>query len=333
MEESGLDLSVCYEWSMCLFESHLGKKGLSVIAVEDGGELVGIFPVFCRKKTVSLMPVKTIGPIYSLNCNHNDLIARKDRLDIIDQFFEGLKSVKELRNWNVLEMPDVTGDGATDRLLESYLMEVKYPFMKTRGGSPPFIDMRNLSWNDYLRSRSENDRKNFRRKENNIRKAGKTEIRFVSEAEVIINTIMVIENRSWKHRNGSAITNKGHQMTFYNLLIRDLGEKVRFLALYFNDVPISYCLGVVWGKKYFSLKTSYDEEYRKLSPGSVIKLYLLRYCFENNLSEFDFCGEDEQHKMDFTDTGRQHYNYMIFNNDLYSRIGYGSCLIRQRLEL
>ena len=81
-------------------------------------------------------------------------------------------------------------------------------------------------------------------------------------------------------------------------------------------------MGILNRKKYWSLKTSYDEKFKKLSPGTVLKLWLLKYCFDIHLEEFDFGGEDEEHKLDFTDSVCHHKNYLIFNSNMYSRTAY-----------
>ena len=322
VEHGKLDVSASYVWTIALWESHLKKKNMNIILVERGNDILGIFPVFIKKKTINKIPVKTICLLPNLFCVHNDLVVRDDKPEALEAFFNLINNHHDYRNWNVFEIPSVVTNSSTDQLLQNVLLSLRFPHKILQGSSSPFLKMKGLSWEKYLRSRSKNSRKNFKRKENTIKNAGGTEMKFVTDQKEIWKILLEIENKSWKHTAGFSIVDKTHQMAFYGLLINEFAEALKFSVLFFGKRPITYCMGILHRKKYWSLKTSYDEEFKKLSPGTVLKLWLLKYCFDIHLEEFDFGGEDEEHKLNFTDSVCHHKNYLIFNSNMYSRTVY-----------
>ena len=322
VEHGKLDVSASYVWTIALWESHLKKKNMNIILVENGTDILGIFPVFLKKKTMRKLPITTVCPVASLFCIHNDLVVHKPTHDILSVFFEGLKSISGSRKWNVMEIPSVVVGGVTDLMLKSFLSVNGYKYIVSKGPVSPFIRTENLSWEEYLKSLKKKARGNFKRKQNIIRREGTTIIKQISDHDEILNIITRVENRSWKHRSGSAIVDKEHQMTFYKLLMKNFGSRFIFFALFFNDKPICFSMGLLYRNRYYSLKTSYDSDYKKVSPGIVLRLNLLQYCFDNKFYEFDFSGEDEQWKKEFTIDYREHRNYIIFNKDIYSKFIY-----------
>lgn len=322
VEHGKLDVSASYLWTIALWESHLKKKKMNIILVENGNDILGIFPVFLKKKTLRKLPIITICPVTCLSCIHNDLVVYEPTHDILTAFFEGLKSISASRKWSIMEIPSVVVGSVTDLLLKSFLSVNGYKYIVSKGPVSPFIRTKDLSWEEYLKSLKKKARGNFKRKQNIIKREGTTIIKQISDHDEIQNIITRVESRSWKHRSGSAIVDKEHQMTFYKLLIKNLGSHFIFFVLFFNDKPICYSMGLLHRKRYYSLKTSYDDNYKKISPGIVLRLNLLQYCFDNEFCEFDFAGENEQWKKEFAMDRREHRNYIIFNKDIYSKFIY-----------
>ncbi len=323
VDDEQLDVSATYDWSMALLESHLDNNGLTVIVVEDdAGKLMGIFPFYLKHKTIRKLPVKVICPIAQLFCIHHDLLIRDGRQDILKLIFDQLNSIPGVEKWNAVELPEVECGCYTDRILTSFLATNNYKYIFSKGSSSPFIKLGGISWEGYLKSLKKNVRKNFKRRINNFEKEENLSIKQITDYCEIIKIIHRIENNSWKHKCSSSIVDKKQQKIFYEKIIDKFSSVFMLFVLFFGDEPISYSMGLSVKGKYYSLKTSFDEAYDKLSPGIMLKLELLQYCFKNEFNEFDLCGRDEQHKKDFADDVRNHNNYLIFNKDMYSQLTY-----------
>jgi hypothetical protein len=322
VDDEHLDISNSYDWSMCLLESHLDKKHISTIVIEDDARPLAIFPFFARQKSLNLIPVRTLCPLFHLHSVHNDLLLRRNRVEVFDFMFDALKHAKELCNWHLMEIPALVAGGATDTILRSYLDAQHYNYKIFKGASSPFLTIANRSWEEYLASKPSKLRNNFKRVQKNIENAGTLDIQRIMDPGEILAILYAIENRSWKYQDKSAITCKPEQMIFYRLLINRLQRHIVFFVLSLDQVPVSYTLCLLFRNKCYFLKTSYDETYKKLSPGIALLLYLLKYAFEHNMSEFDFAGENEGHKLALTADIRHHNDYMIFNKHPYSALLY-----------
>jgi hypothetical protein len=75
------------------------------------------------------------------------------------------------------------------------------------------------------------------------------------------------------------------------------------------------------GKDYF-IKTGFDEEYSRLSPGIHILSESIKEAFATGCSEYDLLGQNEGYKMKFTDSVRVHCKYWVFNNTPYGKLLY-----------
>ncbi|MBN2512086.1 MAG: GNAT family N-acetyltransferase [Sedimentisphaerales bacterium] len=323
VQSERLDISATFDWAMALLESHLDNKGLTVVTVEDdAGTLQGIFPFYVKQKTVRKLPVNVICPIAQLFCIHHDLLIRSGRHDVLKIMIDQLNNIPGVKGWNTIEVPEVECGSSTDCVLSELSKTYKYNSIVCKGSLSPFIKMDGISWDEYFASINKKFRSNFKRKQKNFDESGKAEIQKVDHIADRLNVIDAIESKSWKHKNLSAIDDVDEQKKFYEYLMNKYGKQFLFFTLLFDGKYVSYTMGLLFNRKYYSLKTSYDETFRKLSPGIVLRLKLLQYCFDNKLLEFDFCGKNEPWKMEFTEVLRNHNNYIIYNNNIYSRILY-----------
>lgn len=316
IKQDHLDVSVSYIWTKSLWNSHLNKKDINIIVIEGKNEIQGIFPYHVIKKTIKKLPVKVICGLAELSNIHNDLIIKSGKIEIIELIFEKLS---ELQKWDTIEFSTIVDGSIADEMLKSYLSAHNYRYSISKGPDSPYIEICNRSYEEYLSTLKAKARSNFKRKQNKINREGDVKIKRVFDREMIINIISLIESNSWKYKATSSIVNKEHQFLFFKSLLQRFEDNFIFFALFFDGNPISYSMGINYNQKYYSLKTSYIKEYRKLSPGIVLRLALLQYCFENNFNEFDFSGKNESWKKEFTDTIRTHTNYLIFNKTFYPK--------------
>jgi hypothetical protein len=315
-----LDISATFEWNNILWESHLSRKNLKIIMVLDQGELAGIFPVFLKKKTFKKIQINTISFLSNLSHVHNDLILMDNAC--LSFLLNQLHRIYRDAPWNIIEIPNVIIESPTYMHLNHVLRTQHYKFIYTQGISSPQIRCKGMDWEEYLQGRTKNLKKNFKRKINKLSNNNGFQIISITQSNKMWGILSSIETQSWKFKEGSSILDKQFQRKFYKLFFDKFYHSIKFFVLFFNEIPISYSLGVIHNNKYLSLKTSFDQRYEKVSPGIGLKLHILKYCFDNNLDLFDFCGEDETHKLDFTKVVSRHLNYFVFNTDKKSNLLY-----------
>lgn len=85
--------------------------------------------------------------------------------------------------------------------------------------------------------------------------------------------IKKIEIKSWKYEKKQDMITKHHQLLYYNELIK---QGVAIIAVSFTkntNIPIAYRIDANYANKTHVLKNSYNEDYKKYSPGSYMLIY------------------------------------------------------------
>jgi CelD/BcsL family acetyltransferase involved in cellulose biosynthesis len=92
--------------------------------------------------------------------------------------------------------------------------------------------------------------------------------------------------------------------------------------LYLNDQLISSSLCFQSQKRFYVFKITYDEEYGKYSPGLLLRLYELEYCFRNGIKKYDFSGTAQKWMKFFTNRSHFSMDIIIYQRHFSSLVRY-----------
>ena len=114
--------------------------------------------------------------------------------------------------------------------------------------------------------------------------------------------MMHIERNSWKHAAGTSISRKPEQDRFYQALLPHAARAGQWLSalLTLDGEPIAHRLSIAENGVALGLKTSYVDTMKKYSPASVLQWIYLQHVHKLGIRCFDFSGETESHKMQWT---------------------------------
>ena len=102
-----------------------------------------------------------------------------------------------------------------------------------------------------------------------------------------------IESAGWKGKSGTAIEENSPQGHFYRQILEEFslrGEAVVF-ELRLNGTVVGSELYLLRNRILIGLKTTYDESYKVHSPGFLMKYYIVRKVFKENLADaIEFYG-------------------------------------------
>jgi CelD/BcsL family acetyltransferase involved in cellulose biosynthesis len=139
-----------------------------------------------------------------------------------------------------------------------------------------------------------------------------------------------LEASGWKGRAGTAVLSSPAMTSFYRSLVRiflDQG-KLRISRIILDGSLVAFDLAVRHGASLYSLKTGFDESYRRLSPGLVLRMSIIRRCFEADVEAYEFLGPAYAWTRNFTSSGRDHVTVR-----LYSRSPAGALVYAYRRSL
>jgi CelD/BcsL family acetyltransferase involved in cellulose biosynthesis len=117
-----------------------------------------------------------------------------------------------------------------------------------------------------------------------------------------------VEASGWKGERGTAILSSPETARFYRDVARALHERgeLRMSTILLDGRAVAFDLSLVANNRLYVLKTGYDEEFRKQSPGLVLRMATIERCFEEGLESQEFLGDDAGWKRKF-DTGERVY--------------------------
>lgn len=139
----------------------------------------------------------------------------------------------------------------------------------------PYIDLAGLTasslWERVCSrygSRAERQRRRF--------ESAGFEVRALADEEAVA-AVSTVERKSWKAHAGQSMHQRDNQFALYSDLLRS--GLAQIIAAFDGELPVAFRLDVRTGITVQCLKWSYDEAYRRYSPG----FYLLTHALAANL--------------------------------------------------
>lgn len=117
-----------------------------------------------------------------------------------------------------------------------------------------------------------------------------------------------VEGSGWKGRTGTAISSSPRTLAFYRAVghtFHRLGA-LRLSGISVDGRLIAFDLCLLHRGRPFLLKTGFDETYRRLAPGLVLRLSVIERCFELGLESHELLGDDTEWKRKFATSERRH---------------------------
>lgn len=166
----------------------------------------------------------------------------------------------------------------------------------------PFIEIAS-DWDTYAASLRQKFRKDLKRRERRLEEAGAVEIGWEELPNDPLGEVSRIESLQWKADRGTAMGSRPQTKAFYEDIARWASDSgwLRLWFLKLDGKAIAFALDAVVADVYYGLKVGYDPSFAKTSPGMLLQDDTVRYAFEQGLDRFEFLGDDEAYKLNWTD--------------------------------
>ena len=122
-----------------------------------------------------------------------------------------------------------------------------------------------------------------------------------------LETGLRIEGSGWKGKAGTAIVSRPETRAFYKDIARWAAEQglLRLAFLSVDGRPIAFQFDLELDGVVYHLKPGYDETYKRFRPGKLLTLHILRSAFERGARSYEFLGDAEPHKLEWTSDVRE----------------------------
>lgn len=292
-------LFLTYAWQRTWWE-HLGDGDLLLIACrDDGGQLLGIAPLFRQANALGEQQLSLIGCVDV--SDYLDLIVDLDHADQVYQAFWSFLSGPQSPDWDEIRLCNIPHDSPTPGRLEDLARAGSFPVTVVEEDVCPVLTLP-CSWEEYLASLSKKQRHEIRRK---IRRAEElADLRWYvndgrDDLSGDIETFIELHQKSTTEKED--FWDDAMKSFFRAAAIRlaDAG----LLKLYFvefDGVQAATLLCFDYRNEILVYNSGYDpDEFSQLSPGIVLVAYCIQHAIEMGRTRFDFLRGDEVYKFRF----------------------------------
>lgn len=131
-----------------------------------------------------------------------------------------------------------------------------------------------------------------------------------------------VEARSWKGDAGTAIGSRPETRRFYSDLAHWAAGRgsLRLAFLRVEGRPVAFEFAIEDGRVHYMLKGGYDRAHARAAPGTLLRVEMLARAFARGLERYEFLGQEEPWKREWTDTSHERAVVQVFGGGGMGRI-------------
>ena len=292
-------LALSHEWFWTWWKTFGATGSLWIVVAKENDKIVGIAP-FMKTVIFQLgIPLRTIQFLANAHSDEAGFIIPENEnqfyIQLVDFLFEN-RSEFDFLNFMLLTEEDVFVKMARTQ------KELHHFFWGTRPGVASPVLQLSPNFDNYLAGLSKKSRYNVRKKRREIEKVDGFGIQsYAGEGDVeeFLEYARQIERNSWKYEEGKSLLSNECVWKFYQLIISEVSKHGAFYGfiLFLHDKPAAYEITFASGDELLSQKISYDEKWRKYSPGFVLKTDVIRWACEKGFRTNHLLGDIEPWKL------------------------------------
>jgi len=301
-----------HAWYEAWWSSFSSGRRLAICTVWRTGELVAVLPL-CRHGLRLEAMTNVHSPVFEVLAR--DPAATTEVLDAALAAPGGELRLSPLpREGPTLER-SLDACGRARRLVTLEPQHVS-PITDTTGDFATYREPRKHAWRE------------IERRSRRLAREHTPEILLVeppTDLERALSRGIALEASGWKGKEGTAIASHEDTRTFYASIARAFhaSGELTLSSIAVDGRLVAFDLALLEGNRYWLLKTAYDEAFRSLAPGLVLRRHVIERCFELGLSAHEFLGHTMDWKRPFASDERAHVRLLAYRRRPDGLIGYG----------
>jgi len=289
-------------WYTAWWDAFGDSNQLSLLTVRRGGELVGVLPlagVGRDLRALANVHSPSFRPLVRDAEALSELIASALNARAATLRLVGIPAADPCLAQLRLAAPR----GSRILLIEPG--EVS-PFVDTEGDFEAWRKQAKLRWGSPI--------ERFRRKMGRDHEARFEIVAAPSDLGAELADGFAVEAGGWKGRAGTAIVSAPQTEAFYSAIARVFNERdeLRLSRICLDGRTAAFDLCLLRGRRLYLLKTAYEERFRSLAPGLVMRLSVIERCFELGLASHELLGDDHAWKEKFATGKRPHVSVRAY---------------------
>jgi CelD/BcsL family acetyltransferase involved in cellulose biosynthesis len=290
----------------CWYSAWWGAFGdgdeLAVCTVRRDGELAGAFPL-----------LGGAGGVRALANVHTPSFRPLARDDKAMDALIAATMERGRSGVGLIALPD--GDPSVERI-ESGARDASMLSLAEAAYSSPLVETDGDfdAWRKQSKPRWGAPLERFRRKMGRDHEAEFAIVTPPGDLEQVLKDGFRVEASGWKGRAGTAITSRPDTEAFYRAVAKEFArrDELRLSWISLDGRMAAFDLCLLHQGRLYLLKTGFDEEFRRLAPGLVMRLSIIEHCFEQGLRSHELLGTESEWKAKFETAKRPHLDLRTY---------------------
>jgi len=324
LKQSEVDIPfLTFEWLSCWWKSYGANSELFVLVIKEDQEIIGFAPLMKTRTKLRCFNVRAIEFIANFHSNRCGFILTKNKSSAIDAILVYLG--RQSKEYDLLVLNLIEENSSTDLGLQTSLRNKDYRYLRINSSTSPFLAI-NTVWDSFFSTLPKGFRKEISYRKRLIAK--NQSVSFVEYYQdnifEALRNLLSVSRSTWQYNNGTAIASEASNINFYCRLAQ-LAAKKSWLNISFLNTdsgPVAFEFKLIFNRTTYLLKMGFNAAYSRFSPGVILLEHAIKNAFGNGSKEFDFLGESDQYKLQWTSQLRFHKKYWIFSSSLTGSLLY-----------
>jgi CelD/BcsL family acetyltransferase involved in cellulose biosynthesis len=308
-------------WYDAWWRAFGGEAEMAVCTLRRDGELAGVFPL-----TVVGGALRAMANVHSPS--YRPLARDPEALSAL------ASAVLERGGFELCCLPE--RDGTVEKLVPEVRAARMAPLLEPTYSSPTVDTSGDVdAWREESKKRWGAPLERFRRKMGRDHEAEFTIIEPPAALDAELADGYRVEASGWKGSAGTAITSSPETEAFYSGVARAFAarDELRFSRIVLDGETAAFDFTLLHSGRLHLLKTGFDERFRKLAPGLVMRLSIVERCFEMGLDSHELLGDESDWKAKFATGTRPHATLRAYGRGPVERARHGyRSVLRPRLR-
>jgi len=286
-----------WEWLSNWWRHYGDKRRFLLVAVRDGKKILAAAPLMSSRYKLYGLEIKKIEFIATPASDYHSFLLTGKKPEYAKMMVEYADHVAP--EWDCIELQEVPENSETARVLRAISKEPLRLEERIQNLCPCIL-LPN-TFEDYLRRLGSSWRRNLRRWERKVRRNYKMNFMICNDIETVndaMETFFDLHQKRWQARKQPGAFSDQRFRDFHLHVARSFAERgwltLNFLTL--NDEPVAAGYAFKYAQKLFCYLSGFDPQYSKYEVGNLRHIYLIKYCIENGLKEYDFLRGGELYK-------------------------------------
>lgn len=308
---------LCFDWFKIWLDHFLEDNKLLILLLHKGGELVTIAPCLIREgkfRGISVRKIDLIGNVYSpFRYFLFSELSDEERIKHVSFVFQFLS--KNYRNWDIINLSSIPEEKNCFDVLKKAIEQKGLRNGDFVSYGDWYLDEIEYSGDQYFKSLPDKIRKDISYCKRRLERMGKYEFKLIRGDEDIdhyMDLYYEVYSKSWQEKEGIG-------PNFHRDLAKMAVEKdwLRLGFLYFDNLPIASQFWLICNDTAYILKTVYNQEFKKHSPGKILTSEIVKYVIDiDKVKTIDYVQGDEAYKQDWTPKRRERKGVSVFNENI-----------------